>query len=279
MTADTTTPTIDTSKKVIMTDELKHYIDLNTDFGQTQDNDFYEKDGEQLLQLASSVSIPAGVHDGSPHKIKELIAKAKAYHCAIGSHIAYPDPIHYGYQPVNITNDELAGWIQFQIGGFQALMKSKHLQMEHVRPHGALYSVFFNDYEKAKIVAQTLYEMDKWTILMVPAGEIANRLSQEIGIQIAPEIHVGRRYNSQGEPIQSNFHEQMSMSAIREQVKHLVNEKLLTSSDGKKQDINFKSLHISPKLDGCVDIAQWIYDFLGQPVSVPVSAGMAAGWL
>lgn len=279
MTTPTKEKTVDTSRKVILTDKLKHYVDLNTDFGQSQDNDFFNNDGELLLQYTSSVNIPAGVHDCQPYKIKQLIETAKSYHCAVGAHIAFPDPVHYGYQDLELSDDELVAWIQVQIGAFQSLIKAQNLESEHVRPHGALYSLFFNDYERAKLVAETLFKMEQWSLLIAPAGEIATRISKEVGIQIAQEIHVGRRYNSQGQPIQANFHEQMSMTAIKEQVKHLVQENLLTSSDGKKQEVNFKTLHISPKLDGCIDIAQWIYEFLGQPVSVPVSAGMAAGWL
>jgi len=273
------THAVDTSRKVILTDKLKHYVDLNTDFGQSQDTAFFEKDGEELLQYVSSVNIPAGVHDSNPVQIKELIAKAKSFHCAIGAHIAYPDPVNFGYQPAPLTDNELAAWIQVQMGAFQALMKTQRLEIEHVRPHGALYGLFLNDYDKAKVVAQTLYEMDRWTLLIAPIGEIATRLSAEVGIQIAQEAHVGRRYDNQGHPVQANFHEQISLPAIRDQVKYLVQDNLLTSSNGKKHEVSFKTLHISPKLDNCIEIAKWIYQFLGQPVSVPVSTGMASGWL
>ncbi len=271
--------TVDTSRKILLTGKLKHYIDLNTDFGQTQDKEFFAREDYRLLNYVSSVNIPCCVHDGNPKEIKEFIDIARSYHCAVGSHIAFPDPVNYGYSLLDLDNDELAAWIQVQMGAFQALVKSRSLEIEHVRPHGALYGLFLNDFERAKVVAETLFDFNKWTILVAPAGPILDRVSEETGISTAPEIYLGKRYSAEGLLLKENFHENLNPQGVLDQAKQLINDSSLTSIDGKTVDMKFRTLHLSPRLDGVTNTADELYKLIGQPVSLPVAAVGASGWL
>jgi UPF0271 protein len=269
----------DMARKVILSPKLKRYVDVNTDFGQSQDKPYFQDEDNSLLAYVSSVNIPCGVHDGDPLEIMDCIAKAKLFNCAVGAHIAYPDPVNMGYKEMKISHEELSAWIHVQIGAFRALCHAQGSDIEHVRPHGALYGKFFTDRETARVVAETIYKINPWLILVGPAGPILDELKETVGIRIAPEVYLGKRYGADGALLGHRFHENLSPQGVLDQAKQLITDSSITTQDGKTVKINFSTLHISPRLEVGVDIAEKLNGVLGQPVSLAVAAVGASGWV
>ncbi len=271
---------LDTARKTILNHRLKRYIDLNTDYGQGQDMQWFESDDNNLLVYVSSVNIPCCVHEGPPVEVLRYIETAKSYHCAVGAHIAYPDPVNRGYvKPENLDPAELRAWLLVQLGTFGAFMHAQGLKVEHVRPHGALYGAFLNDPDTARLVGEVLYQFDPWAILVAPYGPILDSVQQAVGMQVAPEIYLGKRYDAQGQLIASRFEESLPSQAVLDQARQLITDSSLTTQDGRNVKVRFKTLHVSPRLDGAVGIAERLNLVLGQPVSLPLAAVGASGWL
>lgn len=269
----------DTARKVILTQKLKRYIDLNTDYGQSEEKKYFEDPENSLLTYVSSVNIPCCVHDGDPLEMMKHIAKAKEFNCAIGAHIAYPDPVNLGYKEMNMSAEELASWIYVQVGAFRALAQANGLDIEHIRPHGALYGKFINDPETARAVAETLYKINPWYILVGPFGPVLEEVRQKVGIRVAPEVYLGKRYNSEGKLIAHRFHENLTPQGVLDQAKQLITDSALTTQDGKTLKVTFSTMHISPRLEVGVDIAEKLNTVLGQAVSLAVAAVGTSGWV
>jgi hypothetical protein len=64
-----------------------------------------------------------------------------------------------------------------------------------------------------------------------------------------------------------------------DQARQLVGQSMLTTEDGKSIPAKFKTLHISPVLPQCVDVAERVGQMLIQPVSLPLADIGASGWL
>lgn len=269
----------DTARKVLLTHKLKRYIDVNTDYGQSPEKSLFSDEENSLLAYVSSVNIPCCVHDGDPLEVLGYIAKAKLFNCAVGAHIAYPDPVNLGYKEMNISHEELAAWINVQIGAFRALAQVHGLEIEHVRPHGALYGKMINDFETARVVAETLYKINPWTILVGPAGPVLEQVKEKVGIRIAPEMYLGKRYSSEGTLLGARFHENLTPQGVLEQAKQLITDSSITTQDGKTVKVNFNTLHISPKLEVALDVAEKLNTVLGQPVPLAMAAVGASGWV
>lgn len=272
----------DLSRKSIYPAQLKRYVDLNADFGQSRDKGYFERTEYQLLNFISSVNIPCCVHDGDPKEIIDAIAKAQTFHCAIGAHIGYPDPENSGYQTMDMPLDELAAWIHVQMGTFLALAKINHAQVDHVRPHGALYHAFINNKEVALCVAQEIKKINPWLILMGPAGSILNEVSAKTGLRVSPEIYIGKKYNAHGELDEITFKETGSSlppQGVFEQGRQLIQQSTLTISSGKQVEVNYRSLHISTLLDQPHQLAERFCNLLGQPVAVNLTDLGTSGWL
>jgi UPF0271 protein len=270
---------VDLAKKILISPKVKKFIDLNTDLGQVRDRAFFNKSQYELLNQVTSVSIPCAVHDGDPKEILAMIRKAKEYNCVIGAHIGYPDPARFGYEPMSLDSDELAAWILVQMGAFQALLRSERLDIEHVRPHGALYTAIQDSPEIALTVAKTLHKISPWMVLVGPMGPILNQVEEEAKIKIAPEIYVGKRYIADGRLSKTRPHEFLPPQGVMDQVRQLINQSTLTAEDGKSIPVSFKTLHISPILPHAVDVSQKASQMLIQAVSLPLADAGASGWL
>jgi 5-oxoprolinase (ATP-hydrolysing) subunit A len=255
-------------------------IDLNTDFGQSTDRNLFEGKEKTLLNYVSSVNIPCCVHDGEPAQAMQDIQRAKQNQCAVGAHIAYPDPKHFGYQAMDISAEELRAWIILQLGSFGAFCKVNKTEFEHVRPHGALYTAFINNPEVAGIVAQAVQDYSEWLILIAPVSPISEALQATLSIQIHPELYLGKRVNGTGAIDLDKAQENLNPQATIEQVRQFLNESSVTSVDGQVVKLpHVKTLHLSPKLQGNMLIAERLQglNFKFTPPSLTVAG--AAGWL
>src|SRR5262249_27498316 len=152
----------------------------------------------------------------------------------IGAHIGFPDPARGGYEPMQLSEEDLAAWTYVQIGAFQALARSEALDIEFIRPHGALYSAFVNNPEVALTVARTLHRMNSWFVLVGPAGPILEQIEREIGLRTAPEIYLGKRYTGEGQLSLSKIQEFLPPQGIMDQAKQFIQHGTLTSEDGKE---------------------------------------------
>lgn len=269
----------DLARKTIFPDRLKQYVDLNTDLGQSRDVKFFESTEYELLNQVSSVNIPCAVHDSDPIGVLNAIEKAQKYNCAIGAHVGYPDPVNYGYHPMQLSEDELAAWLHMQIGGFLALAKSKTATVQHVRPHGALYAAFVNNHPVAKLVAEVLYKIDPWMMLIAPAGPILDEIAAQVGTRVIPEIYLGKKYTAKGELSVAELKENLSPQGTFEQARQLVFQGALTVPNGQPLKVKFKTLHISPTLPEAVSLGERLANMLGQPVAAPLVDIGATGWL
>ena len=254
-------------------------LDLNTDYGQSDDRSYFDRKERTLLHFVSSANIPCCVHDGDPKLILEDIKKAHLSNCAVGAHIGYPDPQHYGYQPLDLDEDELIAWVLIQLGAFYAMCRANRIEFGHVRPHGALYSQFVTDPKIATTVAKAIKQFDPWMQLIAPMGDVAEQVQADTNLQIAQELYLGKRLNAQGGLDLERFSETLHPQSVFEQVRQLIFDGCITTEDGKTKKVNCSTMHISPKLQGSLVLAERIHTLLNSPTAVTLTTAGNAGWL
>jgi UPF0271 protein len=259
--------------------KLNRFLDLNTDFGQTADRHFFTGKERTLLHYVSSVNIPCCVHDGDPAQVIQDIQTARQNNCVVGAHIAYPDPKHFGYNTMDLDESELEAWILLQLGAFSALCRASKADFDHVRPHGALYEQMIQSEQVAATVARAVRRYDQWMTLVAPISPVWERLQVDIGLQVAQEAYLGKRVNADGTLVLgSQQNESLHPQGVIEQVRQLAADSSLTTQDGTVVKVQCKTMHLSPKLQGNMMIAERINAMLGQPVPLALSAAGSSGW-
>jgi lactam utilization protein B len=128
-------------------------------------------------------------------------------------------------------------------------------------------------------VAKALQKINAWFVLMGPAGPVLDQVEKELGLRIAPEIYLGKRYDQQGKLSLNRMQDFLPPQGVMDQARQLIGQSTLTAEDGKSVPVQFKTLHVSPLLPQSVDLADRVGQMLIQPVSLPLAEIGASGWL
>ena len=168
-------------------------IDFNCDLAQSYG--VYKNNQEfELLDYVSSVNISCGFHAGDPLLIREFLLKCKENNLTIGAHIGFNDINGLGYRPMELSSDEIEAIVLYQVGAIASFAKAYNLEIEHVRPHGAMYKLASENYEFSLAIAKSIQKFDKWLNYTCLDNEIAEKVSADTGIVINREIFFDKYY-------------------------------------------------------------------------------------
>ncbi len=175
-------------------------IDLNSDVGESFGNYKLGLD-EDVIPLISSANIACGFHAGDPAVMRRTIAIAGENGVAIGAHPGFPDLIGFGRRNLDASLEEIKDYVTYQIGALQAFAIAQGVKLQHVKPHGALYTMAVKNTAIWDAVAEAVAAVDSHLILFVLAGpdrENLEAISAKHGIRIAYEFFGDRAYNPDG---------------------------------------------------------------------------------
>ncbi len=172
-------------------------IDINCDMGEsygawTMGND------EALMPHITSASIACGWHAGDPQVMRRTVTLANTHGVRIGAHPGYPDLLGFGRRPMQLSPGQAKDYLLYQIGALAAFAKAEGLRLQHVKPHGALYTVAAKDRALSEEIAEAVVEADPTLILVGPPESELVRAGQAAGLRVAREGFGDRAYNEDG---------------------------------------------------------------------------------
>ena len=172
-------------------------IDFNCDLAQSFG--IYKNDEEfDLLDYVSSVNIATGFHAGDPVSIKNALLKAKEKNVVIGAHIGFNDIQGFGSRMMKLTEEELESIVVYQVGALMSFAKAYGLEVEYVRPHGAMYKLASEDFTFSCTIAKAVKKCSRWLTYVGAAGDVINKTGEFIQLPIAKEIKLNKVYNTDG---------------------------------------------------------------------------------
>ena len=172
-------------------------IDLNCDMGESFGAYKLGFD-EEIIKYVSSANIACGFHAGDPVVMQRTIRLAKTYGVKVGAHPGYPDLLGFGRRNMAVAVADVKGYLVYQIGALQAFARVEGLELQHVKPHGALYNMAVKDAELAQAIAEAVRSLDKGLILVVLAGSAWVNIAKEQGLRVAGEAFADRAYSADG---------------------------------------------------------------------------------
>ncbi|MCM1339542.1 MAG: LamB/YcsF family protein [Muribaculaceae bacterium] len=227
-------------------------IDFNCDLAQSYG--IYKNSSEsRLLDYVSSVNIACGFHAGDPLTIKEALLSAKEQNIVVGAHIGFDDIQGFGYRPMELSTDELEALVMYQVGALMTFAKAYNMEIEHVRPHGAMYRQAAEDYEFSRTIAKGIKKCSKWLIYYGATGENLEKVGEDENIQIAREVHLEKIYDENGNIDYSAKDLENTQISIQ-RLKDLLNNSQVTNNAGGKTVVNADSIHFSNKLPNAKEL-------------------------
>ena len=172
-------------------------VDINCDLGESFGR-FKLGEQEEILKYVTSANIACGFHSGDPTVMRETVKLAIDHGVMIGAHPGLPDLNGFGRRAMAITPQEGYDMVVYQIGALQGFLATFKEEMQHVKPHGALYNMAAKDRALAEAIAQAVYDVSPSLILFGLADSELTRAGEKIGLRTAHEFFADRTYQADG---------------------------------------------------------------------------------
>jgi len=172
-------------------------ININCDLGEK--SKFHStKHDPDLLEIVNSANIACGFHAGDEESMKNTIEISKKNNVSIGAHPSFNDPLNFGRKRINLSENDLEKLIIDQYNILQNIADKLNSKVTHIKPHGALNNMACEDLNLSRILAKTIFNIDKNLIYLVPTGSKMEEAGREFDMKIACEIFADRNYEDDG---------------------------------------------------------------------------------
>ncbi|MDD4902909.1 MAG: LamB/YcsF family protein [Candidatus Bipolaricaulis sp.] len=172
-------------------------IDLNCDMGESFGA--WRMDiRPAALERISSANIACGFHAGDPMAMEEAVRSCREHGVAVGAHPGFPDLGGFGRREMRLSAGEVRNDLLYQVGALAAFCTSVGVELQHVKPHGALYNAAANDGRLAQGLVDGMLSLRPHPILVALSGSRLARMAEEAGLRVGHEVFADRAYNQDG---------------------------------------------------------------------------------
>jgi UPF0271 protein len=176
---------------------LKSRIDINCDLGESY-GEFKVGNDAEIMPYITSANVACGFHAGDPITMAQTINLAKKHKVAIGAHPSFPDLMGFGRREMQLTSEEAKNYVVYQISALQGFAKTANLNLQHVKPHGALYNMAVREEKLSKAIAEAAKAVDSNLIVFAPPYSTLAKVAAKKGLRVAHEFFADRAYDSDG---------------------------------------------------------------------------------
>jgi UPF0271 protein len=194
-------------------------------------------DDAALMPHIDMANVACGGHASDPLTMRATVRLAKECGVVVGAHPSYPDLLGFGRRPLPMPHSEAALHMLAQVGALQAVASAEGVDIEYVKPHGALYNCMMDDpelmSELMKLLAESQFDIPLM-ILGTADHEEHSRMASEIGVALLFEAFADRRYTPEGR-LQSRaiegsvYHKSQQ---ILDQAERIIGDGSIVTSDG-----------------------------------------------
>jgi UPF0271 protein len=237
-----------------LTNGVTGRIDFNADIGESFAGYELGLDSE-IVKYITSANIATGFHAGDPDWMARTVSLAVENGVGIGAHPAYPDLAGFGRRNMGLTPEEVHNAVTYQIGALAAFAPGRNLQ--HVKPHGALYNTAVRDAAVAEAVVTAIKAFDAELIHVVLAGSQWESIARSHGVRVARECYADRAVTPEGTLVPRSqpgavVHEP---AAVVARSLKLATEGRVTAIDGTEIDFSADSICLHGDTAGAVELA------------------------
>lgn len=232
-------------------------IHLNCDVGEGEDNE------EILMPYLNACNIACGGHAGDIETMHEVVALAKKYQVEIGAHPSYPDLENFGRVSMELTEKELIKTIQEQITNLEAVVSLHDVNINHIKPHGALYNDVAKSEEKAIVFLKAISIYKDDYKLYVPYNSVIENLAIEQNFEVVYEAFADRNYNDDVTLVSRSKSNAVltEIEAIISHISTLKNEQKVQTISGKKVTLKSDTFCVHSDTKNAVEIVQQLHTY------------------
>ena len=234
-------------------------ININCDLGESSKLHSTEND-PLLLKIVNSANIACGYHAGDKPTMEKTIKISKKNKVSIGAHPSFNDPENFGRKRLNLSSSEIKKLIIDQINILSNVAVKVGAKVTHVKPHGALNNMACENYDLAKIISESIMQVNKELIFLVPTGSQMEKAGKKLGMKIAAEIFADRNYEDNGNLVSRSKKNAMitDPEIAKKHVIKMVESQTLNCYSGKQIPCEIDSICVHGDGESAVNTAKEI---------------------
>ena len=251
-------------------------IDFNCDLAQMFG--VYKNETEiELLKYVSSVNISCGFHAGDPIAIKNALELAKKHNVVVGAHIGFNDIQGFGNRPMSLTEEEIEAIVLYQVGAIMSFAKSFKMEIEHVRPHGAMYQMAAQNYEFSAAIAKAIKKCSQWLVYYGATGENIKKVENDLNVKVAKEVFLNKIYNLDGS-IDYNAKDIVNTDTSITRLKQLLAASQVYNNEGGKTFVEADTIHFNSSAPNSINVLKEAKNII-TPLPINYKNVYASGWV
>jgi len=238
-------------------------ININCDLGESSKLHSTEND-PLLLAIVNSANIACGYHAGDKPTMEKTIKISEKNKVSIGAHPSFNDPENFGRKRLNLPSSEITKLIIDQINILSNVAVKAGVKVTHVKPHGALNNMACENYDLAKVISESIMQVDKELIFLVPTGSQMEKAGKKLGMKIATEIFADRNYEDDGNLVSRSKENAMitDPEIAKKHVIKMVESQALNCYSGKQIPCEIDSICVHGDGKSAVNTAKQIREGL-----------------
>ncbi len=214
---------------------------------------------EELMPLISSANVAGGFHGGDPRVMRNTVALAKEHGVAVGIHNGYRDLAGFGRRDMGVSPDEIHDELIYQLGALREFARYYGMEVQHVKPHAALYMRAARDEEISRAIIEAIQKVDPDLFIYCMRASATYEVAKKMDQPVATEFFADRDYNDEGQIVfVRSVGEELDPEEVGDRVVRGLTEGKVTTESGKDIDIPSESVCIHSDTPGAVELAEVI---------------------
>lgn len=256
-------------------------VDINCDMGESFGAYHIGADTE-VLPHVTSANVACGFHGGDPATMRATVSAAKSLGVAIGAHPGLQDLAGFGRRAMQVSPQEVYDLMIYQVGALHGFARAAGVELQHVKPHGALYNMAAAQPALADAIARAVRDVDRGLVLFGLAGSHLLAAAERAGISSASEAFADRNYLHDGALVPRQRPDALvtdAAEAVRRVVR-MVREGVVADVDGEDIAIRADTVCIHGDGPHAAEIAKRLragLEAVGVEVVAPRRAGPPLG--
>ena len=234
-----------------------HAMDVNADLGESY-GQWRLGDDDALVAHLTSANLACGFHAGDYLVMDAAVELCVRNGVAVGAQPGYPDLLGFGRRPMAMAPDEVESAVRYQIGALDAYCRAHGVEMQHVKPHGALYNQAVGDPALAAAIARAVARFSGDLALVGLAGsEPMAAAASAAGLRFVPEAFADRAYVSDGTLVPRSRPDALitEPGAAAEQAVSIAVDGMVRATDGTSVEVQAETICCHGDTPGAVAIA------------------------
>ena len=226
---------------------------INCDMGESY-GIYKMGEDEKMMPLISLANVACGFHGSDPNHMRSTVRLAKENNVRVGAHPSLPDRQGFGRRAMDIGREELANLIIYQVGALRGFLEAEGMELNHIKPHGALYGMAARNEEVAHAVC------DAADVYGVPVLGMKKTVHEEVyterGHTFIAEFYADLDYNDDGSLIITREHDPVDPETAASRCLRAIEEGVTDSVNGVSVEVGSDCICVHSDTPNAIEVAE-----------------------